>query len=64
MPDDKQQTGGQDRRRINLHEDYEVRDWAHRFGITPEQLRSAVGAVGDQADAVEAHLAQSRRGGD
>ncbi len=28
MSDDKTKTGGQDRKRINLNEDYEVRDWS------------------------------------
>lgn len=57
MADDKTKTGGQDRARINLDEDYEVRDWAKKFGVTPEALRKAVAAVGDRAEAVQAHLA-------
>lgn len=60
MPDSKSQIGGQDRKRINLSEDYEVRDWAKKFNVTPEQLKAAVGAVGNEAAAVEAHLKQSQ----
>ena len=60
MPDNKSQTGGQDRTRISLSEDYEVRDWAQKFGVTPEQLKAAVQAVGNDAKAVEAHLKESR----
>lgn len=60
MPDNKSQTGGQDRTRISLSEDYEVRDWAKKFGVTPEQLKAAVQAVGNDAKAVEAHLKDSR----
>ena len=56
MPDDKSKSGGQDRTRISLSEDYEVRDWAKKFGVTPEELEAAVRAVGNQANAVEAHL--------
>lgn len=56
MADDKTRTGGQDRQRISLEEDYEVRDWAKKFGVTAEELREAVKAVGDRADAVEQHL--------
>lgn len=56
MSDDTTKTGGQDRQRISLSEDYEVRDWSKKFGVTPEQLRAAVAAVGSQASAVEAHL--------
>lgn len=56
MADDKSSAGGQDRTRISLSEDYEVRDWSKKFGVTPEQLKAAVEAVGNQAAAVEAHL--------
>lgn len=62
MSDSKQQTGGQDRKRINVHQDYEVRDWADRFGTTPEKLKEAVKQVGDRAEAVERHLKDSDRG--
>ena len=60
MADDKKQTGGQDRARISLSEDYEVRDWSRKFGVTPEQLRAAVEAVGSLAKDVEAYLQRSR----
>ena len=36
MPDDKSKAGGQDRRRINVDEDYELRDWSKKFGVTQE----------------------------
>jgi hypothetical protein len=61
MSDDKTKTGAQDRKRIKLSEDYEVRDWAAKFGVTPEQLKAAVAAVGSQASAVEAHLQSTQR---
>lgn len=60
MSDDKTKASGQDRERINLNEDYEVRDWSRKFGVSPDELRAAVQAVGDRAAAVEAHL--QRRG--
>jgi hypothetical protein len=47
---------GQDRKLISLSEDYEVRDWAKRFGATPEELKKAVKAVGNEAAKVEAYL--------
>ncbi|MBA3479002.1 MAG: DUF3606 domain-containing protein [Lautropia sp.] len=34
MADDKTKPGGQDRKRISLSEDYEVRDWCDKFGVT------------------------------
>ncbi len=56
MSDDKGKSGGQDRRRINVNEDYELRDWAKKFGVTGEQLKAAVAKVGDRAEDVERHL--------
>lgn len=56
MADDKSKTGGQDRKRINLNEDYEVRDWTKSLGVTEQQLRDAVKAVGDSAEKVREHL--------
>jgi hypothetical protein len=52
MSDDKSQTGNPDRQRISLSEDYEVRDWAKKFGVSRDRLRQAVEKVGNQADDV------------
>lgn len=60
MSDDKTKTGGQDRTQISLSEDYEVRDWSEKFGVTPDQLRQAVAAVGNSAAAVEAYLKRQK----
>ena len=61
MPDDKTKPGGQDRKRINLNEPYELRDWSKKFGVTPDELTAAVKAVGNDAAAVEAHLKGAKR---
>lgn len=60
MSDDKSQSGGQDRQRINVHQDYELRDWAKSLNTTPERLKEAVAAVGDRADKVREYLGQDR----
>jgi hypothetical protein len=60
MSDDKSKSGGQDRKLISLSEDYEVRDWSKKFGVTAEELKAAVEAVGNDAAAVEAHLKGKR----
>ena len=60
MADNLQTSGGEDRKRINASQDYEVRDWATKFDVTPEQLKEAIQAVGDRADDVEMHLKGSR----
>lgn len=56
MSDDTTKSGGQDRQRINVNQDYELRDWAKSLGVTPEEVKKAVAAVGDRADKVREHL--------
>jgi len=56
MADDKRNTGTPDRDRINLTEDYEVRDWAESLGVSQDRLREAVDAVGNSADRVRDYL--------
>jgi hypothetical protein len=56
MSDDKSKSGGQDRTRISLVEEYEVRDWSKKFGVTADELKDAVKVVGNDAKAVEEHL--------
>ena len=55
MADDTTKTG-QDRKLVSVSEDYEVRDWCESMGCTEQQLRQAVAAVGNSADAVREHL--------
>lgn len=38
----------------------DLRDWAKKFDASPEQIKEAIEAVGDQPDDVEAHLKGSR----
>ena len=61
MPDDKSKVGGQDRQRINVNEDYELRDWAKSMNTTPERIKEAVQAVGDRADKVRDYIAGEGR---
>ena len=56
MSDDKTKSGGQDRERINVHQDYELRDWAKSLNTTPDRIKEAVQAVGDRADKVREYL--------
>jgi hypothetical protein len=56
MADDKTKRAPQDASRINMNEDYEVRYWTQKFGVTKAQLAAAVKAVGASAKAVGAHL--------
>lgn len=43
-------------KQISLKNDYEVRYWSERFGISREELREAVSAVGVDPARVSAHL--------
>lgn len=57
MSDDTLKTGKPDRDRINTSEDYEVRYWSEKFGVSREELLDAVKSSGsNSADAIEAYL--------
>lgn len=61
MSDDKSKASGQDRERINVNQEYELRDWAKSLNTTPEKLKEAVQAVGDRSDKVREFLGQRER---
>jgi len=42
MADDPSKRGKQDRDRINVDQEYEVRDWAKSLGVSEDELRNAV----------------------
>lgn len=56
MADDKSNSEPPDRNRISLGVDYEVRDWTKSPGVTEDELRAAIDAVGNSADKVRDHL--------
>jgi hypothetical protein len=56
MADDKSNRGAQDRSRINMHEDYEVRYWTEKFGVSKERLQQAIDKAGPSAEAVRKEL--------
>lgn len=56
MSDDTSKTGQPDRIRISTSEDYEVWDWAQKFGVSEKALRDAVDRVGPMADDVRREL--------
>jgi hypothetical protein len=57
MSDDKSKTGA-DRKLISLEQAHELRDWTRSLGCTEQQLRDAVKAVGNSAEAVRRYLAK------
>jgi hypothetical protein len=60
MPDDLNTRGGRDRERINVNQEHELRYWAEKFGVSHEQIKTAVAAVGDSAEKVREYLAAPR----
>jgi hypothetical protein len=59
MADDLKNRGAQDRSRVNVHEDCEVRYWTGKWGVTKEQLVEAVQRAGVSAQAVARELGKS-----
>jgi hypothetical protein len=56
MADDLKERGPQDRSRISLSEDWEVRYWTKALGITEAKLRQVVAKVGNSAEKVREEL--------
>lgn len=56
MADDLKNRGAQDRARISMTEEHEVRYWTHALGVSREQLAAAVAKVGNSAEAVRREL--------
>jgi hypothetical protein len=56
MSDDRSKKGLQDRTRINTNEDYELRYWSEKFGVSQDRLKAAVRKVGNSVAAVEKEL--------
>jgi Protein of unknown function (DUF3606) len=56
MADDKSNRGAHDRSRVNVHEDYELRYWTHKWCVTEAELKAAVDKVGVYVNAVAAEL--------
>ena len=59
MPDDLTKKSGEDRARINTSEDYEVKHWSEKFGVTSDELIRAVQKVGPMADDVARQLGKA-----
>ncbi len=59
MSDDLTKKGTQDRSRINMSEDYEVKYWTRHLGVSREELQKAVDKVGNSAASVRKELGQT-----
>ncbi len=59
MSDDKNLRGPRDRNRINLNEDYEVRYWTQKLGVTEERLRELVREYGNSPEKIREALGKA-----
>jgi hypothetical protein len=60
MGDNTSNCGDPDRSQINLNEDYEVRHWTARLGMTKEELARAVDQVGSNMGKVREYRGASK----
>jgi hypothetical protein len=58
MMDDLKNRGQQDRSKINMHEEHEVKYWTKQLNVSKDELRKAVDKVGNAAAAVRKQLGQ------
>jgi hypothetical protein len=56
MADDRKQTGKSDDSRIDVNQDHELRYWSEKFGVSRDELRTAVQAAGPMVKDVQRHL--------
>lgn len=56
MADDLSNRGAQDRSRISMSEEHEVKYWTEALGVSREQLQRTVDKVGNSAAAVRKEL--------
>jgi predicted RNA-binding protein YlqC (UPF0109 family) len=57
--DNLRKKGSQDRSKINLHEEFEVKYWMKELGVTKQQLEKVIDKVGNSAAAVRKELTTS-----
>ena len=56
MTDERPSSGSPTPQHIDADDDEQARRWARRFGVSTEELKDAVRAVGDEASEVEDYL--------
>jgi hypothetical protein len=61
MADDKQDRGGQDRARVAGDQDYEVRYFAEKHGISIDQAQQLIDKHGNSREKLEAAVGSLRR---
>ncbi|HEU5019297.1 MAG TPA: DUF3606 domain-containing protein [Pseudolabrys sp.] len=57
MADDQTKTTA-DRKRVDVHDDYECRYWSEKFGVSADELKLAISNAGDRVDDVARELGE------
>lgn len=56
MADDLKIRQPEDRKKVNVHQDHELRDWAKSLQVTKQELRDAVDKVGPDVEEIKKYL--------
>src|SRR5262245_42217452 len=59
MADDRMKRGSQDRSKINMEQEHEIRYWTQELGVSEAMLNAAVAKVGNSVEAVRRELHRS-----
>ena len=59
MADNPDDRGPRDRSRINVNQPHELQYWSRKFGVTEQELRSAVEKAGPMVHSVQRHLGKA-----
>ena len=59
MADDPMKRGTEDRSKISMAEEHEVRHWTKHLNVTREELQRAIDKVGNSAAAVRKELGKA-----
>jgi hypothetical protein len=59
MADDRTKRGPQDRSKISMEQEHEIRYWTKELGVSEAALTAAVAKVGNSVDAVRRELHRS-----
>jgi hypothetical protein len=60
MPHESIGAASPESQQIDIHSEEDLREWSRKLDVSPDQLKEAVEAVGQQATDVEDHLKGSR----
>ena len=61
MADNPTLTSPQDAKRVNVHQEHELRYWSQKFGVSAEVLREAVEQVGPMVEDVADYIGAEKR---